>query len=118
MRYCKLGINGKILNIIQVADTDCQDADGEFDNNIGIQFLENLTKWALWTPILEDSKGQAQIGEKWDDDNKVFVSRQPYPSWTFNNSTGEWDAPTPNPEPNNEENPYLWHEESQTWFQK
>jgi hypothetical protein len=118
MQYCKLGINGKILNIIEVAETDCQDADGNFDNTIGLQFLENLLGWALWTPVLSDSVGTPTIGGYWIDEHNVFKTTQPFTSWTFNNSTGEWEAPSANPDPDNVDNPYIWSGENQTWFQK
>ena len=119
MRYCKLDTDGKILNVIEVAETDCQDADGNFDNNIGVEFLENLTGWSSWVPVLEDSVGTAQINGTWDDTNKVFVSIKRFPSWTFNNSTGKWDPPKPKPESDDEINkPYIWNESSQTWYQK
>ena len=118
MRYCKLGINGKILNIIEVAITDCQDANNNFDNTIGLEFLENLTGWSLWTPVTDDSIGDAGIGGRWDDTNNVFISEQPYPSWTFNNTTGKWEAPSTRPEDHTDNDPYYWDENTQTWSQK
>jgi hypothetical protein len=118
MKYCKLGINEKIVNIIEVAITDCQDADNNFNNTIGVEFLENLTGWSLWTPVTENSIGDAEIGGTWNDTDNVFASIKPYPSWTFNNTSGKWEAPSENPEPNNLENPYVWNESTQTWSQK
>ena len=118
MQYYKLDINGKILNIIEVAETNCQYADGNFDNTIGLQFLENLLGWALWTPVLSDSKGTPAIGGHWIEEHSVFKTYQPFPSWTFNNATGDWEAPSANPDPDNVDKPYSWNEENQTWFQK
>jgi hypothetical protein len=44
----------------------------------------------------------------------VFAPPQPFPSWSLNNQTGEWEAPTPKPEiPSNYD--ALWDEENQEW---
>jgi hypothetical protein len=118
MRYAKLGISGKILNIIEVADADCQDAEGNFDNTIGLQFLENTFGSTLFTPILSTSIGLAEINGRWDDINNVFISIKPYDSWTFNYQTGEWQPPVNKPEDNTENNPYVWNENLQTWIRK
>ena len=118
MQYAKLGINGKILNIIEVADTDSQDADGNFSNAVGLQFLENLFGSVYFVPILPDSIGQPAIDGKWDDDNQVFITDQPYASWTFNYSTGNWDAPSERPADHTDDDPYFWEESSQSWIKK
>jgi hypothetical protein len=31
-------------------------------------------------------------------EHDVFLQEQPYPSWTLNTETYEWDPPTPEPE--------------------
>ena len=107
MQYCKLGINGKILNIIEVADQDCFDADGNFDNNIGLEFLESVFNSTLFCPILLNSNGNAEIDGKWDEDNNCFISVQPFNSWTVAKPTDS----TP-------DNPYSWDESNQEWTQK
>ena len=42
----------------------------------------------------------------------MFIAPQPYPSWTLNETTGDWEAPVPKPD---EENFYEWNEETQSW---
>ena len=44
-------------------------------------------------------------------DRDVFVSPQPYPSWTLNNNH-RWQAPTPMPE---EDGFWIWNETEQVW---
>jgi len=118
MKYAKLGLNGKILNIIQVADADCQDAEGNFNNTIGLQFLENVFPTTLFVPVLSTSVGVAEIGGTWNDTDNVFVSIKPYPSWTFNNTSGKWEAPINKPDDNSENSYYVWNESSQIWTKK
>ena len=118
MRWCKLGINEKILNIIEVADADCQDADGNFSNAVGLQFLENLFGSIYFVPVLPNSIGKPAVNGKWDDDNQVFIEPQPFASWTFNYSTGIWEAPSERPADHTDDNPYFWDESSQSWLRK
>ena len=54
----------------------------------------------------------AGIGMVYDQENDVFYSEQPYPSWTLNESTWSWDCPVPHPE---DDQQYTWNEEDQTW---
>ena len=43
----------------------------------------------------------------------AFIIQQPYPSWTLNTETAEWEAPVAYPETETET--YQWNEENQTW---
>ena len=53
----------------------------------------------------------------WDEDNQLFYGKQPYPSWTLNTTTAEWDPPTPYPSTETEGPPdtYNWNESTKTW---
>lgn len=54
----------------------------------------------------------AGVGFTYDSVNDVFYAPQPYPSWTLNQSTWSWDAPTPLPQDDKE---YKWDETTLTW---
>lgn len=54
----------------------------------------------------------AGIGHIYDKTNDVFYSPQPFPSWTLNQTTWTWDAPTPKP---NDEKSYRWNESTTSW---
>jgi hypothetical protein len=56
----------------------------------------------------------AGIGYVYDDVNDVFYTPQPYVSWTLNNTTWTWEAPTPMP---TEGGPYKWDEPTLSWIQ-
>ena len=56
----------------------------------------------------------AGIGYTYDRINDVFYAPQPYPSWTLNESTWIWEAPTPYP---NDEKLYQWDEKSTEWVE-
>lgn len=55
-------------------------------------------------------KYYAGIGFKYDDELDIFIPLQPFPSWSFNRETLEWEAPIPKPE-----GLYMWNEETQEW---
>ena len=54
----------------------------------------------------------AGVGYTYDAQNDVFYAPQPYPSWTLNESTWLWEAPTPMPQ---DGKVYRWDEATTTW---
>lgn len=53
------------------------------------------------------------IGDTYDESKDVFISPQPFPSWTLNESTNTWVAPIPYPVITEENalDAYVWDEE-------
>ena len=49
-------------------------------------------------------------GWKYDESIDGFILPQPYPSWTLNSTTGDWDAPVAQTDENTK-----WDEASQSW---
>ena len=60
----------------------------------------------------------AEIGSKYDKANDIFISIQPYPSWTLNGDNN-WRAPTEKPSITKDDilngNEYTWNEDNGTW---
>lgn len=54
----------------------------------------------------------AGIGYVYDAANDVFYAPQPFASWTLNNQTWLWDAPTPYPD---DGGIYVWDEPTVSW---
>lgn len=63
----------------------------------------------------------AIIGGTYDRARDAFIPPQPYPSWTFNEETMDWDCPVPLPDEQTTsgegDHMYVWNEEDQTWDQ-
>lgn len=108
--YAKLGANNKVIAVHVVADSDCQNADGIEDEEVGRQFLERIHSWPLWKKTSYNTQGgqhknggtplrgnYAGIGMTYDEDNDIFIGKKPYASWTLNTSTASWEAPTAMP---------------------
>jgi hypothetical protein len=57
-------------------------------------------------------KNFAYIGYKYDEELDAFIPPKPYPSWTLNEETCQWNAPTEKPEDNKV---YTWNESELKW---
>ena len=56
-------------------------------------------------------KNYAGIGYTYDVERDAFIPSRPYPSWTLNEDTCLWDAPTPRPTGK----AYDWNENTLSW---
>jgi hypothetical protein len=54
----------------------------------------------------------AGVGYTYDAENDVFYAPQPFASWTLNQTTWLWQAPTPYP---TDDKYYTWNEETKSW---
>lgn len=54
----------------------------------------------------------AGVGYTYDAKNDVFYQPQPFPSWTLNTTTWNWDCPVPQPV---DGKIYHWNENNQVW---
>ena len=55
----------------------------------------------------------ASVDGIYDSKNDKFYDAQPFPSWTLNESTWLWQAPTPMPTDGKQ---YVWDETSKSWI--
>lgn len=52
------------------------------------------------------------IGDKYDNEKKLFIKQKPFESWILNEQTGFWNPPVPMPE---DDQNYIWDEISGAW---
>ncbi len=57
-------------------------------------------------------KNYAQVGGNYDHANDAFYNKQPYPSWTLNNTTYIWECPVTYPD---DGKMYTWNETTKAW---
>ena len=65
-------------------------------------------------------KNYAGIGYTYNADIDAFVPPKPYASWTLNNETAQWEAPTPMPADAGTGEPpkmYSWDEATTSWVE-
>jgi len=98
--FAKINSNGTVEEVIR--------AEQDFINSgvVGDAFL-----W-VQTSYNGNFRGKyAATGDTWDKVNEVFISPQPYPSWSLNDSFN-WEAPVARPD---DDKMYAWDEETTSW---
>jgi hypothetical protein len=127
--FAKIGLNGKVIEVLSVNNEVLKDANGIEQENIGIDFLTKLTGWAIWkqtsynthggvnnnngTPL---RKNHASIGMTYDEDRDAFIHKKPFNSWILNETTCLWESPVAKPTEELEENEYYsWNESIINW---
>ena len=122
--YSLLNENNEVINVITGIDEDdletLPEGFSSWEEFYGD--LHNLTCKRTSRNTVENTHtdggtafrgNYATIGGLYDPDNDVFYLKQPYPSWTLNESNWKWEAPVPYPD--DEENTYIWNESNQEW---
>ena len=107
---------GKVKRVIVVANSDTADASGVEKEHIGAAFCEKLFggTWKQTSYNGNFRKNYAGIGYTFDATRDAFIPPQPYPSWTLNATTAQWQAPTPMPQDGQR---YVWNETTTSWDQ-
>ena len=59
-------------------------------------------------------KNYAGVGYTYDSGRDAFIAPKPYASWTLNETTCLWDAPTPMP---TDDKRYTWDEATTSWIE-
>ena len=108
-----------VTNVIVVDNEDILDENNEEQEALGIAFIHNLyndntTVWVQTSYNSNFRKNFAGVGHTYDETRDAFYAPQPYPSWTLNETTCQWEAPTPYPDDGEE---YDWDEETLTWVE-
>ena len=122
--FAKIGLNGKVIVVQHLNDDVMQDANGNSTEALGVDFLTNLTGWAVWKQTSYNTfanehklggtpfrKNYAGIGFTYDQARDAFIEPKPFDSWTLNETTCMWDPPVPRPENGS----YSWNETTKQW---
>ncbi len=139
--FAKLGANGKVIQVLTLDNKDMLNADGVEDESVGQQYLETHNNWPaqMWIQTSYNTQGNqhrnggtpfrgnyAGIGSEWDEDNQIFWSKKPYPSWVKHIESASWkspigDAPALTAEQTSQNEAgthmwnYVWNETNQSW---
>ena len=141
--FAKLGVNGKVIQVLTMDNDKMLNADGVEDEAVGQQWLERHNNWPaqMWIQTSyntyqnkhrsgDDSKAfrgnYAGIGHTWDEDNQIFWGKSPYASWVKDIATATWkspigDAPALTAEQTSQNEAgthswnYVWNEANQSW---
>ena len=113
--FAKLDQNNVVLEVFVVHNNELLQ-DGVESESKGIQFLVDWSGgYLLWKQTSYNGKirkNYAGVGYTYDPTRDAFIPPQPYPSWTLNEDTCLWDAPTPMPTDGQR---YQWDEDTTSW---
>jgi hypothetical protein len=113
--FAQIDENNIVTQVIVVSDSDC--AGGNFPESepAGADFCNKLFggTWKQTSYNNNFRKRYAGIGYKFDEGLDMFITPQPYPSWTLDDN-GDWNSPIPFPSDNKL---YYWDEETQSWIE-
>ena len=114
--FAKLGTGNIIEQVVVVNNEVITDNDGNEQEQLGIDFLNNLYgKRDVWKQTSYNNsfrKNFAGIGYKYDSTKDAFIPPKPFNSWILNETSCLWEAPVAYPDDNNI---YTWNETNQTW---
>jgi len=123
--FAKIGLNGKVIEVLSVVNEVLHDSNGIEQESIGIDFLTKLTGYPVWKQTSYNTyggvhnkggtpfrKNHAGIGYTYDEDRDAFIPPKPFKSWILNENTCNWESPIAYPQDNNR---YTWNEQNQSW---
>jgi hypothetical protein len=123
--FAKIGLNGKVIEVLSVVNEVLHDSNGVEQEINGIDFLTKLTGYPVWVQTSYNTHGgvhssggtplrknHAGIGYTYDETRDAFIAPKPFNSWILNEDTCIWNAPVAKP---NDENEYTWNESTLTW---
>jgi hypothetical protein len=113
--FAELDQNNIVLRVIVVNNSDIME-NGQESEAKGIAFCQSLfgpnTRWAQTSYSGSFRVRYAGIGYTFNAALNAFIPPQPYPSWTLNTTTCDWDPPVPMPDDGGF---YIWDEATLSW---
>lgn len=113
--FAEIDASDKIKRVIVVADADCGGGQFPASDPVGAAFCNNLLG-GVWKQTSYNSnfrKHYAGIGYKYDSALDMFITPQPYASWTLD-AQGDWQPPVAMPDDGKQ---YQWNEDTQAWVE-
>ena len=111
--FAQINENGVVTQVIVVSNDDCGGGEYPASDSVGAAFCHNLLggTWKQTSYNNNFRKRYAGIGYTFNEELDAFVAPQPYPSWTLNEETADWEAPVERPA----EGMWTWNEANQEW---
>lgn len=112
--FAEIDSNNVVLRVVTVNNRVLLDDDGYEQESLGITFLEGLYggTWKQASYNGNRRKNYPAVGYSFDSTRDAFIPPQPYASWTLNETTCRWEAPSAMPDDGNS---YEWDEDATSW---
>lgn len=119
--FAQLDDDNIVVNVLVVANEDIFDENGDEQEAIGVQFLQDLfgtTDVFVQTSYNNNFRGSyASIGGHYDPQLDAFFPEQPFPSWRKDTTNLCWVAPVDCPEPQDTNGVMSWDEDALDWVE-
>ena len=116
--FAQLDSTNNIIRVEVVNNNVITDADGNEQEQVGIDFLTNLYGGVGWYKQTSYNgnfrKNYANVGGVYDSVRDAFIPPKPYPSWTLVEDTCQWTAPAAYPD---DGEMYNWNEATTAWVE-
>jgi len=110
--FAKLG-TGNVVETVVVVHNDVATTE-----QAGVDYLNTLYNTRdVWKQTSYNGtirKNYAGIGYKYNQTRDAFISPQPFNSWTLNEDSCQWEAPSAKPDDGKQ---YDWNEETTSWVE-
>jgi hypothetical protein len=116
--FARLNEINKVISVEVVVNEVITDSDGNEQEQVGIDFLTQHNGGVGWYKQTSYNgtfrKNYAGIGYTYDATRDAFIPPQPFPSWTLNEDTCQWDSPVAYPD---DDKFYTWDESTTNWVE-
>ena len=114
--FAQLDSNNVVIQVIVVDNKDTADAFGVEKEHIGAAFCERVLggNWKQTSYNGNKRKNYAGIGYTYNAGLDAFVPPKPFASWVLNDTTAQWESPTPMPTDGKR---YGWDEATTSWVE-
>ena len=114
--FARLNKDSIVTDVRRVNNAILLDKDGKEQEQLGIDWLINRHGTSWWKQTSYNGtirKHYAGVDWHYDQDGDAFYEPQPFPSWTLNKTTWEWEPPTALP--SDKTKLYNWNELDRKW---
>jgi len=111
--FAQINSDNVVTQVIVVSNDDCAGGTYPASDSVGAAFCNNLLG-GTWKQTSYNNNFRvryAGIGYAFNEELDAFIAPKPYPSWTLNEDTADWEAPVERPE----EGMWTWNEATQEW---
>ena len=93
--FAQIDENNMVIQIIVVHNNELIDENGVEQENLGVQFCQNLLggNWKQTSYNGNFRKNYAGVGYAYDAQRDAFIPPQPSPSWVLEEETCQWTEP-------------------------
>lgn len=114
--FAEIDSQGTVLRVISVSNSDAPDPAPNNSEPAGRAFIADALgmpgEWRQTSYHGNFRKQYCGPGYRYDPDADVFISPQPYPSWTLD-ANYDWQPPTPMPS----QGRWSWDEPTLSWVE-